>query len=182
MEPLLTERLRIRTLRDEDAEPIERYASDFDVAKTTTNIPHPYPTGGGKQFVAQMKEKFEEGSILTFAIENQDTMELIGLISLRVSEQFQHAEIGYWIGKPFWNKGYGTEAVGALLDFGFNVLNLHKIFARAFSTNPGSWRIMEKNGLTHEGTFKEHVYRWDEFHDLVFYGILKKDYINRTRD
>lgn len=176
MEGMKTERLLIRRLTAGDGADVERYASDYDVAKTTLNIPHPYPKGGGKEFVTVMMEQFEKGNHYTFAIENRAEGNFIGLISLGMNKGFHHAELGYWIGKPFWGQGFGTETVRAMLEFGFNELHLHKIFARAFSHNPASWRIMEKNGMTYEGTFKEHVYRMEEYYDLVFYGMLKREF------
>lgn len=176
MEELTTKRLQLRKLRLEDAERIERFASDYDVAKTTLNIPHPYPEGSAKTFVEKMLEEHEKGTIFTFAIEEQTANELIGLVGININAAYNHGELGYWIGKPYWGNGYGTEAARRVLRFGFNELQLHKIFARAFAHNPGSWRIMEKIGLKYEGTLKEHVKKSDQYIDLVFYGMLKRDF------
>lgn len=63
-----------------------------------------------------------------------------------------------------------------MLEIGFTELKLNKTFARAFATNPGSYRIMEKIGLKQEGMLKEHVYRFDQFYDLVVYGMTAKDF------
>lgn len=177
MRPICTDRLCIRKITRNDAKSIEHYASDYDVAKTTLNIPHPYPKGGGKEFVTAMLEQMKKGNHYTFAIDYLEKDQFIGLISLHVNKDFSHAELGYWIGKPFWGQGFGTEAVQAMLLFGFHELKLHKIFARAFKENSASWRIMEKNGMIYEGTFKEHVFRMGEYHDVVFYRLLKREFL-----
>ncbi len=68
------------------------------------------------------------------------------------------------------------EAAKTLLHYGFNELHLNKIFAAAFTNNPGSWRIMEKIGMKHEGTFKQHVVKSGEPMDITYYGILLDEY------
>ncbi|WP_430109409.1 GNAT family N-acetyltransferase [Paenibacillus sp. B1-33] len=89
-------------------------------------------------------------------------------------------ELAYWIGKPYWGKGYGTEAAQATLPYGFEQLKLQKIFAEAYTSNPGSWRIMEKIGLNYEETLKQHMCRFGQYHDLAFYGLVKDEYGQRT--
>ena len=137
-----TERLILRKIQENDAELVEKYASDYEVAKTTLNIPHPYPKGSARDFIQRMLESEQEKKIFTFAIIEKELDGLIGLISLSNNKTHKHGELGYWIGNPFWNKGYGTEAAKLMLDFGFHFLDLNKIYALAFSNNPGSWRIM----------------------------------------
>lgn len=93
-------------------------------------------------------------------------------MSIGINDTFQRGELGYWMGRPFWGKGYGTEAAGKMLE----IVKLNKVFAQAFSSNPGSYRIMEKIGLKQEGMLKEHVYRFNVFHDIVVYGLTVKDF------
>jgi [ribosomal protein S5]-alanine N-acetyltransferase len=84
--------------------------------------------------------------------------------------------LGYWIGKDFWNKGYGTEAACAVLKYGFKVMGLHRIHAHHFGSNPASGKIMQKLGMTYEGTKRQHIKKWDKFEDAVVYGILKNEF------
>ena len=88
-------------------------------------------------------------------------------------------ELGYWIGVPYWGKGYCTEAGEALLEYGFTELDLNRIHASYFSRNPASGRVMEKLGMTYEGTRKQHILKWNKFEDLALKGILRKDWIKR---
>jgi len=176
---LSTKRLILRKLAPNDANIIEELAGDYDVAKTTLNIPHPYPEGSAVVFIHSVLESEDNGQLATCAITIQETGELIGIIAIRVNKTFNRGELGYWVGKPYWGQGYGTEAAKALLQYGFEELKLNRIYAQAFTTNPGSWRIMEKIGLTHEGTLRQHVSRFGEFYDLAQYGMLKKEYTAR---
>ena len=171
-----TKRLILREVQLDDAILVEKYASDDTLAKTTLNIPSPYPKGSGKDFLAHTMKSQKAGKLRTLAVILKETNALIGLMSIGINHTFKHGELGYWIGVPFWGKGYGTEAAGKMLEIGFHELKLNKIFAQAFSTNPGSYRIMEKVGLKREGVLKEHVYRLNAFHDIVVYGMIAKDF------
>lgn len=176
MKKLETKRLLLRKLTAADADRIEMLAGDYDVAKTTLNIPHPYPEGSAQDFIESRHRAEEKKIIDAFAIVEKESALFIGLINLNLSAPHRRGELAYWIGKDYWGKGYGTEAVEALLAYGFHELHLHRIYAAAFTSNPGSWRVMEKAGLRHEGTLRQHVARLGAFHDLVYYGLLKEEY------
>ncbi|MFH5836883.1 GNAT family N-acetyltransferase [Proteiniclasticum sp. C24MP] len=176
MDQIETKRLLLRKLIASDAVRIEKLAGDYDVAKTTLNIPHPYPEGSASDFIESRHRAEEKKSIAAFAIVEKESQLFIGLINLNLSAPHSRGELAYWIGKDYWRKGYGTEAVEALIAYGFQVLHLHKIYAASFISNPGSWRVMEKAGLKYEGTLRQHVARLGEFHDLVYYGLLKEAY------
>jgi [ribosomal protein S5]-alanine N-acetyltransferase len=167
---LSTERLLLRKLNLNDAKQIEELAGDYEVAKTTLTIPHPYPKGSATIFIQSVLDSD------TYGLIQKESDQLIGMMTLKVHSTYQRGELGYWVGKPFWGKGYGTEAARALVQYGFQSLNLHKIYAQAFTTNPGSWRIMEKIGMKYEGTLRQHVYRFGEFYDLAQYGLLREEY------
>src|SRR5690625_3207645 len=181
MKSIETERCILRKLTQTDADRIEELAGDYDVAKTTLNIPHPYPEGGAVDFIERTLLAEGDGKSITYAIVKKRTNLFIGIIGINLTSTHKRGELGYWIGKPYWNKGYGTEATNAIVTLGFETLHLHKIFARAITTNPGSWRIMEKVGMTHEGTLKQHETRWGQFFDLVYYGMLKEEYEQRLK-
>lgn len=176
MEKLETKRLLLRRLTTDDSERVEELAGDYDVAKSTLNIPHPYPKGSAIQFIESILIAEKNNKIVMFAITEKESKLLIGLININLSAPYKRGELAYWVGKQYWGKGYGTEATKALLEYGFNQLNLNKIFAASFTSNPGSWRIMEKVGLKYEGTLKQHVARFGQFYDLAYYGLLKEEF------
>ena len=177
MDLIETSRLILRSLTLDDALKVEEYASDYDVAKTTLNIPHPYPEGGAREFITSILEAERNGKIAIFAITKKEDNSLIGLINITGTNANRRAEIGYWIGKPFWGKGYGTEAARAVIKYGFEELNHNRIYALAFTDNPGSWRIMEKSGMKHEGILRQHVIKDGRPVDLTYYAILLEEYI-----
>jgi len=176
MNTLETERLLLRPLTSGDSDRIEELAGDYDVAKSTLNIPHPYPKGSAVQFIESILTSEKNNKIAMFAITLKDTQLLIGLANLNLAASYKRGELAYWVGKQYWGKGYGTEAVETLLEYGFNQLNLHRIFAASFTSNPGSWKVMEKIGLKYEGTLKQHVARFGNYYDLAYYGLLKDEY------
>ena len=88
------------------------------------------------------------------------------------------AELGYWIGVPYWGNGYATEAAREMLDYGFETLKLNRIFASHFKPNAASGRILRKLGMLHEGCQREHIRKWDQFIDSELYGMLRRDWEN----
>ncbi len=176
-QPILqTERLILRPFDLSDAKDTQRLVGDKAVADTTLNIPHPYEDGMAEQWISTHQPQFDEGNLCTLAITLRDTGELIGAIALTINSRFERAELGYWIGKPYWNKGYCTEAGVVVLKYGFAVLGLHRIHATHFGRNPASGRVMQKLGMKHEGRAREHAKRGDRFEDLESYGILKEEW------
>jgi ribosomal-protein-alanine N-acetyltransferase len=101
---------------------------------------------------------------------------LMGQTSLAIRRRHARAELGYWIGKRFWNDGYCTEASRAVVRYGFEALGLERILARYPPRNPASGRVMQKLGMVHEGRLRKHVRKWGQFEDLELYGILRKEY------
>ena len=151
---LRTERLVLRAFSADDAPTVQRLAGDREVASTTLTIPHPY----------------EDGMAVT-----TETDGLVGAVGLHLKLEHLRAELGYWIGVPFWNRGYATEAAEAVMRFGFDELGLNRIQAGHFARNPASGRVMEKLGMTLEAVRREHVLKDDELEDLVLYAVLESD-------
>jgi len=115
--------------------------------------------------------------MVDFAITHRQEGFFIGGIGLNnIDKQSELAEIGYWIGKPYWGKGYGTEAAHAVLQYGFEVLRLNRVHSKHFSNNPASGRIMQKIGMKHEGCQRQQFKKWGTFVDFELYGILRSEY------
>ncbi len=175
---LHTERLVLRPFTLADAPDVQRLAGDRDVAATVGDIPHPYEDGLAEQWIAGHEEQFRKGDEVVFAITKNDDGHLIGAIGLHLKpgKAAFWAELGYWIGKPWWNRGYATEAAGAVLEYGFETLGLNRIQASHFGNNPASGRVMQKIGMTFEGCRRQYHHKWGSFEDSMDYGILKAQY------
>ncbi len=174
---LYTERLILRPYTLADAKELQRLIGDRDIASTTLNIPHPYEDGMAEAWISSRQEKFQKGESFDFAITYQEQGFFIGGISIgEFTKEYETGEIGYWIGKPYWNNGYCTEAAHALLIYGFEVLGLNRIHARHFSRNPASGRVMQKIGMKHEGHLRQAIKKWGKFEDMEIYSILRSDY------
>lgn len=174
---LQTNRLILRSFTLEDAPEVQRLAGEKDIASTTQLIPHPYEDGMAEEWISSHKNDFDNGVAITFAIVHREEKYLIGAIALsEIKKEFEIATIGYWIGKPFWNQGYCTEAAHAVLKYAFEELNLNKIHAHHFKRNPASGKVMQKIGMKREGCLRQHVKRWGKFEDVEAYGILKEEF------
>lgn len=175
---LHTERLILRPPRMSDAPAIQTLASDRDIAANTLNIPHPYPSNGAIEWLSGLDEAMQNGDY-SFAIIRRDDDAYLGTIGIH-NQTDGVAEIGYWIGKPYWGQGYATEAVRRIIRFGFDHMGLDRIYASYFSHNKASRRVMEKCGMTYEGLMRQHILKWGQFLDLGFCAITRADYQNQS--
>ncbi|OGX91507.1 GNAT family N-acetyltransferase [Hymenobacter coccineus] len=176
---LETPRLVLRELADADVPRIVALASDDAVARNTLNMPHPYRPDYAQNWLKICREAHELGAGVTFAIELRATDEFIGGIGLKIEARFDRAEVGYWLGVPYWNQGLMTEALAAVLRYGFDELLLNKIMANHTVQNPGSGAVMLKNGMVKEGELVEHVKRDGEYHTLAQYRLTRSEYAQR---
>ena len=169
---LETERLLLRPFTFEDATDMQRLAGHEKIASTTLNVPHPYEVGMAEQWIAtHAKDYFAQGSI-NHALCLKQTGELIGAIGLAIQKRHNRAELGYWIGVPYWNQGYCTEAARCLIRFGFESMSLHKITSCHLHDNPASGRVMLKVGMEFEGELKDQIRKGDAYMTVRVYGIL----------
>lgn len=173
---LKTERLILRPFRAADASAVQRLAGDREVASTTINIPHPYEDGLAERWLAHHRQAFVDGKQAIFAIVEKVSKALLGTISLTIDGRHRHAEMGFWIGKPYWGKGFCTEAAREMLRYGFEQQDLNRIYASHLTRNPASGRVMQKIGMNYEGCLRQHFLKWDQFEDVEMYAILKGDF------
>lgn len=176
-----TERLTLRPFAMGDAPDCRRLAGDREIAATTLLIPHPYPEGAAEEWIGTHSGTFEKGEGAVFATALRDSGDFIGAVGLIIAKQHNHAELGYWVGRPYWGSGYCTEAAAAMLEYAFGTLGLNRVHAHHFANNPASGRVMEKTGMRFEGTCRQHVLKWDEYLDIHLYGILRSDYHSSAR-
>lgn len=127
-------------------------------------------------FISSLEGQWQEGRGATFAVTSRESGELVGCMGMGIRKQFGHAEIGYWVGVPFWGRGYATEAGKAIVEFGFETLGLHRIYASHLAGNEASGRVQEKIGMKYEGCLREHYLKWGKWYDAHFRGILVNEW------
>jgi RimJ/RimL family protein N-acetyltransferase len=173
---LETERLLLRPFTLADANDVRRLAGKRAIADTTLNIPHPYEEGMAEEWISTHQESFDQGKGVTFAVTARSDGALMGAISLMAVRAGHQAELGYWIGVPYWNRGFCTEAGHAVLRYAFQDMELLRVHCCHLSRNPSSGRVMQKLGMQYEGRRRQHAMRWGTPEDLELYGIVKEDW------
>lgn len=171
-----TKRLRLRPFQTTDAEAVHRLAGSQDVAAGTF-LPHPMDRQAAQDWVTERLKDQAAGTGVTFAITLLENGELIGSIGMELMLVHEQGRLTYWLGRDYWNQGYGTEAVTALVEYGFNSLKLHRIYAPHFHTNPASGRVLQKVGMTHEGRLREHYLRFGQRVDVELYGMIRNEFL-----
>jgi [ribosomal protein S5]-alanine N-acetyltransferase len=191
---LYTPRLTLRPFALADAARVRELAGDARVAATTAHIPHPYPSGLAEDWIRAHSPLAQDGKQFHFAVTLAgtrtpgreadwfETGHLIGAVSLLLGGEPDHrwGELGYWIGVPYWNHGFATEAAHAVLAFGLERKGLGRVVARHGANNPSSGRVLASLGLTHEGTMVEQFSKDDQLIDLECYAITREEWL-RTR-
>jgi ribosomal-protein-alanine N-acetyltransferase len=172
---LETKRLLLRPFAMSDAPAVQILAAARQVADTTLNIPHPYPEDGASTWIASHPANIENGQY-TFAVVRKQDQVLVGAMGIATNSTHNKGELGYWVGLPYWNQGFATEAAQRIVHWGFEVLELNRIFARYLVRNPASARVMQKAGLKHEGIFRQDVLKWDVYEDIGLCGLIRAEY------
>lgn len=146
------------------------YANNEKIANNLRNVfPHPYFYEDACDFI-----KISENTLTKAIIINE---EAVGSISVTPKDDVNSkvAEIGYWLGEPFWNKGIMTEAISEMVKLSFNKYDIIKIYAEPFEDNIGSCKALEKAGFTLEAILKDNIYKNNEIKNSFIYSIFRED-------
>ncbi len=178
---LITKRLILRPFNSGDIKDIQKNINNLNVTKWLLVVPYPYRMKDAKWWVDQCKKEYKnkKRNKYNFGIELKKERKIIGGISLDHADKFQEkATVGYWLGEDYWKSGYGSEALNAILKFGFNKLKLRRIEAEVFAGNPSSGKLLEKFGAKLEGRRKKACRcRADKkIKDDLIYGLLKEEW------
>jgi [ribosomal protein S5]-alanine N-acetyltransferase len=154
-----------------DLDYLVRYANNKKIADNLTDaFPHPYTHENGREFIMKANEQKPLG---IFAIEVDGVP--CGAIGIQPGTDIRRksAEMGYWLAEEYWGKGIVTDAVRQMVDYGFRNFDLNRIFARPFSTNIASQRVLEKAGLAFEARLVNADFKNGRFVDEMIYVIRK---------
>ncbi len=148
---LATARLLLRRPEYSDAPAIAGLADDREVARHTARLPHPYSLEDAKAFLDLVADGWADRSERVFAITSRANSALVGMVGLITGEADGCGEIGYWLGRAFWGRGYMTEAVGEILRYALDDIGLRQVKAAARPENLASIRVQEKVGMSFVG-------------------------------
>lgn len=162
----------LRPWRAEDADQIWELANDKDVAKNLRNLfPHPYTLADAQSYIADCLVLSDRRITLCMETEGRPAGSIGVFLLNDVYEK--SAEIGYWLGRPYWGRGIATAAVRQICTLAFEAFDLARIHAEVFSSNPASCRVLEKAGFVHEGIKRNSVYKYGVLLDSHIYALLR---------
>jgi len=173
---LHTLRLTLGQLEISDIPVIVKYVNNPNITNNLRNIPHPYYEKDAIFWLNMVRQGFDNQTDYTFRIGLKETKEFIGAMSLHPKKPHHKAEAGYWIGEPFWNKGYASEALRAVLRFGFEELELNKIYAMYYDYNPVSGKVMINNGMIKEAELVDNEFKDGKFVTEIQCRLTKREY------
>lgn len=150
-QPVLnTDRLTLRPFKQRDAKRVQALAGDWRVAQMTVNIPQPYDAGMAENWIATLAPAFNQGDKVVYAVTRRDAEELVGSVSL-TDFSGETGSLDFWMGVPYWGRGFCTEAVQSLVHYGFSQLGLSAIHAHYMRNNLAAGRVLAKCGFQHKG-------------------------------
>jgi len=171
-----TQRLRIDRLIALDAQRLYELRTSDDVMRYVER-PRPESVAKALETIQQTDELIESGNGIAWAIRLKTSPDLIGIIGFwRMKREHFRAEIGYMLLPKYWRQGITSEAMAAILDYAFNVLNLHSVEADINPENTGSKQILLKSGFSKEAYFRENFFWQGKFYDSEIYGILASEF------
>ena len=168
-----THRLLLNAPTAEDIDTIVSVLNHKVYADNAVMIPYPYTAQSAQYWLQLAADAVANESGYIFAIRLKESPTIIGGIELSKNKSLHKAEIGYWLDQKYWNHGLMTEAVQAVLQFGFETIKLKKIYATHFDYNLASGKVMQKAGMTQEAILRCHTYKEGVYHDHVMYSLIK---------
>jgi ribosomal-protein-alanine N-acetyltransferase len=173
---LETERLLLRKMRLDDARAMFAYASDPEVTRYVLFETH-RSIEDSQAFLRLVVEGYERGDFGGWGVVLKDSGAFVGTCGVDYGYAPEHAraELGYVLAREHWGKGLVPEAVRAVIRFGFGRMELNRIQARCIAENTASARVMEKAGMTYEGTLREYQLIKGAYRDMKFYSILRRE-------
>jgi ribosomal-protein-alanine N-acetyltransferase len=173
---LETERLLLRKMRLDDARAMFAYASDPEVTRYVLFETH-RSIEDSQAFLRLVVEGYERGDFGGWGVVLKDSGAFVGTCGVDYGYAPEHAraELGYVLSREHWGKGLVPEAVRAVIRFGFGRMELNRIQARCIAENTASARVMEKAGMTYEGTLREYQLIKGAYRDMKFYSILRRE-------
>ena len=173
-------RVSLRWLTDDDAPALFSIFSDAEVMRYWSSPPLD-EIDGARKLLTDIRDYFRQRALFQWGIARHTDDRVIGTCTLfHVDLNNRRAELGYALGREHWGKGYMQEALGALLGFYFDTLNMHRIEADVDPRNASSVKTLERLGFQREGYLRERWLVGGEIQDALFYGLLRREWQNNA--
>ncbi len=163
----------LRPLHATDAPDLARHINNKKIWDNLRDyIPFPYSEQDAQEFIASVQP---QNPTLTFGITYEQ--QICGVIGLETQQDVykKSASFGYWVSEAYWGKGIASTALKLLTEYGLNQLGYIRLFTSVFAYNPGSMRVLEKNGYIKEGIFKKAIFKNNQIWDEHRYAIVRED-------
>ncbi len=172
-----TARLLLRPFATADAEVLRSLAADPEVADHMISLPRPLARRQLENWIRSHRVESAQGSAFHFAIELPDVKPLAGAVELRdVDTEHLQAELSFWVGRPWWGRGFATEAAKDVIHFAFENLGMNRVYAHHMVRNPASGRVLAKLGMQREGLLRQRVLKNGAFEDVVLCALVREDW------
>ena len=165
---------QLRPWKNEDARSLVAHANNYNISRNLRDgFPYPYTHSDAVKWIDMVLENQID---LILAIEvNGEAAGGIGIHGMKDVYRY-NAELGYWLAEIHWGKGITSQAIGAMVDYGFNNYKWQRIFAAVFQNNAASMRVLEKNGFTKEAIHRKAVMKEGKYLDEHMYAILREEW------
>ena len=172
---LKTNRLILRKMKMSDAQDLFAYARDLQVSRHVLWNAH-QTIHESRQYLRAARRQYRRGQPCSWAITLRESGRMIGTIGFMwLNPEWLSAEVGYSLSREYWNRGIMTEALKAVVAFGFDTLQLQRIEAQHETDNPASGRVMQHAGMQYEGTLRQRIKNKGKYVDVNLYAILRSD-------
>jgi ribosomal-protein-alanine N-acetyltransferase len=163
--------ISLRPWRRGDEDDLVKHANNLNIASyLTDSFPHPYTL---KEAVSFLDKVIDQHPVQVFAIQHsQGAIGAIGVFP-QTGIHRKSAEIGYWLSEMHWGCGYVSEGLSLIIPYAFATWDIHRLFARPFSNNPGSQRVLEKSGFQLEAVLKNSIIKNNKVLDECIYSLIK---------
>jgi [ribosomal protein S5]-alanine N-acetyltransferase len=166
--------ISLRLWKEGDESSLVKYANNKNISRNLRELfPNPYTLRDARTWIAFNKDMLPA---LNMAIILD--AEVIGAVGIALKEDIyrKNAEIGYWIGEPFWGRGFATEAVKLMIDYTFENYDVTRIYASMFEQNIASQKVLLKAGFKLEAILKKALFKDGRYADEIIMSLLKEDY------
>lgn len=168
--------IRLEPIALAHAAAVQALASDARIADTS-NVPHPYPSDGAVTWIRYTMALRDQGREINFAIVEEGTGTLVGVCGvLNIEGTPKRGELGYWIGVPYWGRGYASEAARELVRIVFEEQGLAALHSSCLVRNPASRRVLEKAGFRHVGYGRHPHSKWGPTDRFALFELTREEW------